>query len=258
MIITYFTDLGIRPSEEITMDQSLIAAVVLSTHLQQINISLANRFLSQQRNTIKYILRLLRKKKIDTSLTIYSLKYFLRTPKRIWMKPRRKGWFAHLLIYRDEDDWFESFKMKKETFKYICEMLRSNLQPKPNPLTKRCSIEVEEQVGICIYYLGCCAELRVIGEVFGYAKSTIWKCVRRLSQAMVNILLLIWIRMPNQDECETSSLFFEIKTGLPQIIAAIDGSHIPMVPPKEGYSDYINRKGWPSLNLQALVDHDLL
>lgn len=43
--------------------------------------------------------------------------------------------------------------MVKETFKYVCDVLRSTLKPKPNPLTKRPSISVEEQVAIGIYYL---------------------------------------------------------------------------------------------------------
>lgn len=95
-----------------------------------------------------------------------------QSTKKIWMKRRRKGWWAHLLMYRDEDDFLESFKKKKKTFQYICNSLRSLLRPRPNPLTHRPSISVEEQVAICIYYLGCCAEMKVIGEIFGYAKPT--------------------------------------------------------------------------------------
>lgn len=240
------------------MDKSLIVATVLTSHLQQMNILMSHHLLSQRRKAAKFLLRLIRKRKIQNNSTIYSLRFFLRRPKKIWMKSRDTGWFAHILLYRDEEDWIESFKMKKETFRYICDMLRKTLQPKANPLTNRKSVQVEEQVAICIYYLGCCAELRVIGEIFGYAKSTIWKCVRKVCQGIVNILLPIWIKMPNACECETQSQLFEQRTGLPQIIGAIDGSHIPITPPKEGYSDFLNRKGWPSINLQALVDHNFL
>lgn len=238
------------------MDQSALVATIVATHFQQIDILLD--FLLRRKRQAKHILRLMRESYIRDITTIYSHRYFLRNPRTLWSKPRRRGWLAHVLKYRDEHDFFESFKMKKKTFQYICDMLRKILEPKLNLRTPRIPIGVEEQVAICVYYLGCCAELRVIGEIFGYAKSTIWKCVRRVCQSIVDILLPIWIKMPNQDECEKLSLLFEIRTGLPQIIGAIDGSHIPISPPKEGGSDFINRKGWPSINLQALVDHDIL
>ena len=38
----------------------------------------------------------------------------------------------------------------------------------------------------------------------------------------------------------------------------IDGTHIRLVNPIEGERDYINRKGYPSMQLQLIVDDHLL
>ena len=49
---------------------------------------------------------------------------------------------------------------------------------------------------------------------------------------------------------------FEDYWGFLQTAGAIDGSHIPIIKPKESASDYYNRKGYyPILVVQGLVDY---
>ena len=49
---------------------------------------------------------------------------------------------------------------------------------------------------------------------------------------------------------------FEEKWGFPQCFGAVDGSHIPIIPLCDSPTDYYNRKGFHSIVLQALVDHE--
>lgn len=240
------------------MDTQIPISTITISTIAVMNSLLTFSLFLQRRKAVKHLHMLLRKKKKKNLEIIYGLRHFLKTPRQIWMKSRHKGWFIHFLIHRDNQDWMESFRMSKETFKYICETLREYLRPRPNPYTKRKSVSVEEQVAICVYYLGCCAELRVIGEIFGYAKSTIWKCIKRVCEVIVEVLMPKWIKMPTEEECEKLSSLFEGKTGIPRINTVIDGSHIPVTPPKDGSSDYVNRKGWPSMNLMAVVDFNYM
>ncbi|XP_012542552.2 protein ALP1-like [Monomorium pharaonis] len=63
--------------------------------------------------------------------------------------------------------------------------------------------------------------------------------------------------MPNEFECLMIAQIYEERTHIPQLIGAIDGTYIPVLPPANGYRDFINRKGWPSIILQGVVDNTI-
>ncbi|RLU23623.1 hypothetical protein DMN91_003829 [Ooceraea biroi] len=65
-----------------------------------------------------------------------------------------------------------------------------------------------------------------------------------------------YINMPNEEEAKYIAMQFENISHIPQIIGCIDGTHIPITVPEEGYRDFVNRKGWASYNVQAIVDHN--
>ncbi|XP_026830950.1 protein ALP1-like [Ooceraea biroi] len=145
--------------------------------------------------------------------------------------------------------------MRKCTFTWLCDQLKNELPPSINQLGVREPISVQKQVAVCVYFLSSCCEYRVVGNVFGIHKSTVWKCIHKVVDVINTKLLHQWIFMPKNDECQTIAALFERRTNIPQLIGAIDGSHIPILPPSDGYRDYINRKGWPSMVLQAVVNN---
>ena len=77
-------------------------------------------------------------------------------------------------------------------------------------------------------------------------------------QAICSKLLKRKIHLPDVDEAlEIAQRNYEAHK-IPQIYGAIDGSHIPIRAPSDGYRDYVNRKGWTSIVLQAVVDDRLM
>lgn len=81
--------------------------------------------------------------------------------------------------------------------------------------------------------------------------------MRRVINAINSKMFKTYIRLPRDDEAVQISKKFEEKCSLPQILGCIDGTHIPILPPADGYSDFLNRKGWPSVILQVVVDSNL-
>ena len=46
--------------------------------------------------------------------------------------------------------------------------------------------------------------------------------------------------------------------GFPICGGAIDGTHVPILTPNESHADYVNRKGYHSIIMQSVVDHNNL
>lgn len=51
------------------------------------------------------------------------------------------------------------------------------------------------------------------------------------------------LKMPDEEKAIHNARELEKCSHLPNIIGAIDGTHIPILAPADGYRDYINREG---------------
>lgn len=119
--------------------QQKIAAQNNLLDLQNINLELVYRFMSNQRR-----------------------------PRSIWCKPRSSFWWENIVLKSfTDDDFVSNFRVDKKTFDDICDMVRQNLEPKNQILKPRNPISVEKQVAVALYKLASCAEMRAVGNNFG-------------------------------------------------------------------------------------------
>lgn len=77
-------------------------------------------------------------------------------------------------------------------------------------------------------------------------------------KAIVYVLLKKYVQFPTGDQLKYVVTGFKSKFGMIQCAGSIDGCHIPVMPPALNHTDYYNRKGWYSIVLQAVVDHECL
>ncbi len=89
-------------------------------------------------------------------------------------------------------------------------------------------------------------------------KSTAHNSIIQVCRAIVEHLGKIYVRWPSDMEQHVIASEFEQKTGFPNVIGCIDGTHIPVKPPAADRDSYINRKGYPSVNVMAVCDHKML
>lgn len=182
-----------------------------------------------------------------------ALYIYIPRERSFWAKPRSdEDW--QQMQRGDDEDFKESLRVSRRAFGQICERLRDKIKPKPNFISIRIPTSVEKKVALTLFKLASVCEYRVVGLVFGIHKTTVQKIFFEVVRAINKCILWEQIKMPNETECEGLSIQFERKCGIPQLIGCIDGSHIPIITPPEGQKDFINRKKWASVVLQAVVD----
>ena len=105
--------------------------------------------------------------------------------------------------------------------------------------------------------LGCLATgecYRSCGLMIGLAKPTVVKCCHEFVEAICH-LQDDFIKFPSTTaEISRKIEDFSEKSKVPNVVAAIDGSHIPIKAPKENHEDYFNRKHFYSYLVQGIVD----
>lgn len=173
--------------------------------------------------------------------------------RKIWMKVRSRDWWNRIVLQEfTDEDWKSNFRVSRRSFVKLCGLTESFMSP--NAVTVREAIPLQMRVAIVLYRLGSSGEYRMVANQFGVHKCTVKKFVYMFCNGMLNGPLRELIKMPKEEEAIEIARRFEAAHGIPQIIGLIDGTHIPVLPPSNGYRDFVNRKGWPSYVLQAVVD----
>lgn len=195
------------------------------------------------------------RKRIALLLTIFAPK-----PRRRAGVKRNKStdWWDNTVPRFSDKEWLENFRFRRGTFQWICGKVQDVLAPHPNPVIKGQALSVEKIVAIALYKLAHLAEYQVVANQFGVCKSSVHNCVYAFCYAITSLLTDEFIKFPSAEEAEDIARHFEEITNIPQLIGAIDGSHIPITPPKMGSADFFNRSGYHSVVLQAIVDHQYL
>uniref|UniRef100_A0A673H6V5 DDE Tnp4 domain-containing protein n=1 Tax=Sinocyclocheilus rhinocerous TaxID=307959 RepID=A0A673H6V5_9TELE len=144
--------------------------------------------------------------------------------------------------------------MRRETFNMLCEWLSPRLSYEDTNF--RQAISVQKHVAVGLWWLATGAGYRTLAHLFGISDASVCLKVREFSHAVRHEMIREYVMLPEGEELQTILLGFMIHWGFPQCAGAIDGSHIPVIDPPESHTNYFNHKGWHSVILQAIVDHN--
>lgn len=110
------------------------------------------------------------------------------------------------------------------------------------------------RIKICLRYLSNPGYQQGIGQELGVSQAT----VSRTVYAVIDSIIAHsneWIKFPttNRERTEAKELW-QTKYRFPTAIGAVDCTHIGILKPRLHGDEYINRKGKPTLNVQATCD----
>ncbi|CAM5141834.1 unnamed protein product [Natator depressus] len=131
----------------------------------------------------------------------------------------------------------------------LCDLLSPGLRHKNTKM--RAAFTVEKQVAIALWKLATPDSYRSVGNQFGVGKSTVRAAVMQVANAIKDLLISRVVTLGNVQVIVDGFA----AVGFPNCGGAIDGTHIPILAPEHQAGEYINRKGYFSIVLQALVDH---
>ncbi|XP_048695890.2 mitochondrial calcium uniporter regulator 1 isoform X1 [Caretta caretta] len=170
--------------------------------------------------------------------------------RRFWARETSTDWWDRIVLQVwDNSQWLRNFCMRKGTFMELCDLLSPALKRMNTKM--RAALTVEKRVAIALWKLATPDSYRSVGNQFGVGKSTVGAAVMQVAHAIKDLLISRVVTLGNVQVIVDGFAAM----GFPNCGGAIDGTHIPILAPEHQAAEYINRKGYFSIVLQALVDH---
>lgn len=156
-----------------------------------------------------------------------------------------------------DSDFKRIFRLSRPTFDTIKGFLQDCHELVVEGQGGREPISVKKQLYVTLWYLGGSDSIIRIADRFGIAESSVVVCRNRIIDTILNNLKSKFINWPHAEILEQTIDKFHQRNGFPGVIGALDGTHISIKAPTENPQSYINRKGYYSLQLQAVCDSDM-
>jgi hypothetical protein len=172
-----------------------------------------------------------------------------------WMHPRSNVWFDMVDNEYDDELWYVNFRVTRQTFDFVLNTVKDDLIHENTVMRE--AISAKRRLAITLYFVSSTAEYKTIGNLFGVSRSFVCMCIREVCSVITKGLSK-FIKFPRGQQLWQVIDDYESRWGFPMCAGAIDGTHIPIIAPTESRTEYVNRKGFHSIIMQAVVDSNYL
>ena len=195
---------------------------------------------------------------MNCSMALSLLASITREERIFILRAKRREAFWE--TYRNDEDMFKVFGIKRSTF----ELLLVDLRPEMNctSVRRRPEHPLELQIACGVHYLAKRFAYRTCIGIFGVSNATAFKYVKKFLLALKHTYPNE-IKMPTAFELDvmvqkTMDKFrrFRQVQGICRVFGAVDGTHIYCLAPDGKREEYVNRHHTYSILMQGLVSPD--
>ncbi|XP_060588032.1 putative nuclease HARBI1 [Ruditapes philippinarum] len=182
---------------------------------------------------------------VGSSAALSLVRDMIRDPVRV------EGYVPDVVNHYSDIEFKSHFRMKRSTFEQLC----TDVAPY---MRRERTMKLETKMLATLWMLGNLECYRSVADRFGISKGTLHLTVISTCKA-ISSLKTDYIKFPeNRTEMDAIAEGFHKRCGMPGVVGAIDGTHIPVpAPTSEHRASFINRKGFSSIQLQVVCDSNL-
>lgn len=152
----------------------------------------------------------------------------------------------------DDGEMHERYRFTNDGVAFLEDILKDDIKRDTH---RNRALSVRQMVLITLRFLATGAFFNVVGDSMGYHKSTVSRVVTHVTDIICKRMkrFIVW---PSGEEKNRVKSGFFTSAGFPHVVGCVDGTHIRIQAPSVDEPAYVNRKGYHSINMQAVCDHE--
>ena len=163
-------------------------------------------------------------------------------------------------MYGDEQTFKEKFRVTRKTFcviqKQLCDAGYLRANENQNAAYQQTS---DFKLAVCLYFFAGRGkgDMQAVGDAGHIGRSTVLKYVDKFVNGVLRVLKRTYMpsKAPPNERLREIRSQFASRRGIANVAMAVDGTHVPYVPPIEKFrNEYKNYKGWMSILVVAFVN----
>ena len=153
-----------------------------------------------------------------------------------------------------DEQVFEMTRFPRRAVEGICTLLHADLS---HPTTRSNALPVDTQVLAALQFYATGSFQWMLGRSCGVSQSSVSLTIDSVTQALVRHAPAFISFAIDRPAIRRQKLAFHAVAGFPNVVGAVDCTHVAIKSPSVNEEAYVNRKGVHTINVQAVCDSDM-